>query len=121
MSGGQSETPASGVTELTVREAFARLSETEAEPAPLLVDVRETWEYDDGHARGAISLPLSTFRERFVELPRDRDLLFICHLGQRSMVAAKFMRKQGVMDVFNVEGGTDAWEAAQLPIERGPA
>lgn len=119
MSGGRPETPDSGVTELTVREAFARLSETE--PAPLLVDVRETWEYDEGHARGAINLPLSTFRERFVELPRDRELLFICHLGQRSMVAAKFMRKQGVMDVFNVEGGTDTWEAAQLPIERGPA
>jgi rhodanese-related sulfurtransferase len=117
MSGGRPDTSAGSVEELTVREAFARLSETEA--APLLVDVRETWEYLDGHAQGAISLPLSTFRERFVELPRDRDLLFICHLGQRSMVAAKFMCKQGITRVFNVEGGTDSWEAAKLPMEHG--
>lgn len=119
MSGGRPETPTSGVEEMTVREAFARLSETEA--APLLVDVRETWEYVDGHARGAINLPLSTFRERFVELPRDQELLFICHSGQRSMVAAKFMRKQGDTHVFNVQGGTESWEAAKLPMEHGPA
>lgn len=119
MSGGRPGTPANSVGELTVREAFARLSETEM--ASLLVDVRETWEYAGGHAQGAISLPLSTFGERFVELPRDKELLFICHTGQRSMVAAKFMRRQGVMQVFNIEGGTDSWEAAKLPMEHGPA
>lgn len=113
--------PANDVEEVTVREAFARLSAAEGETTPLLVDVRETWEYVDGHARGALSLPLSTFGERFIELPRDRELLFICHSGQRSMAAAKFMRKQGVMHVFNVEGGTDSWEAAKLPMEHGTA
>lgn len=117
MSGVRPDTSTGSVEELTVREAFVRLSETE--PAPLLVDVRETWEYMDGHAQGAISMPLSTFGERFVELPRDRDLLFICHLGQRSMVAAKFMRKQDITRVFNIEGGTDSWEAAKLPMEHG--
>lgn len=117
MSGGRPETPAGGVKELTAREAFARLSESET--APLLVDVRETWEYMGGHAQGAITLPLSALRERFVELPRDRELLFICHTGQRSMVAAKFMLNQGVPQVFNIEGGTDSWEAARLPMEHG--
>ncbi len=111
----------SDVEELTVREAFERLSAAEGETTPLLVDVRETWEYVDGHARGALSLPLSTFGARFVELPRDRELLFICHSGQRSMAAARFMRKQGVTRVFNIEGGTDSWEAAKLPMEHGPA
>ena len=119
MSGGQSETPTNTVAELTAREAFARLSGTET--AALLVDVRETWEYVGGHAEGAISLPLSIFGTRFIDLPRDRELLFICHTGQRSMVAAKFMRKQGAVQVFNIEGGTDSWEAAKLPMEYGPA
>ncbi len=119
MSGGQPQMPAGSVGELTVREAFARLSEAEA--TPLLVDVRETWEYVDGHAQGAISLPLSVFRMRFAELPRNRELLFICHSGRRSMTAATFMLTQGVTQVFNVEGGTDSWEAAKLPMESGPA
>lgn len=119
MSGVRPHMPADQVGELTVREAFARLGEGEA--APLLVDVRETWEYVDGHAQGAVSIPLSMFRMRFVELPRDRELFFICHSGQRSMTAAKFMLTQGVTQVFNVEGGTDSWEAAKLPMESGPA
>jgi rhodanese-related sulfurtransferase len=118
MSGGSSGAPANTVVELTVREAYARLSGP-GSPS-LLVDVRETWEYVGGHAQGAMSLPLSTFGERFVELPRDKELLFICHTGQRSMIAAKFMRRQGVMQVFNIEGGTDSWEAAKLPMEHGP-
>lgn len=119
MSGGRPQIPADRVGELTAREAFARLSEAEA--APLLVDVREIWEYVDGHAQGAISLPLSVLQERQAELPRDRELLFICHSGQRSMTAAKFMYTQGVTHVFNIEGGTDSWEAAKLPMEYGPA
>lgn len=113
-SGGQQ------VPELSAREAYARLEQPAEEGAlaPALIDVREVWEYRAGHAAGAVNIPLSAFRERVGELPRDRDVLFICHVGQRSMMAARFARQQGVARVFNVDGGTDAWEAARLPMER---
>lgn len=109
------------VPELSAREAYQRLTqpaESEGAPEPALIDVREVWEFREGHAAGAVNIPLSTFRQRVGELPRDRDVLFICHLGSRSMMAAKFARQQGVARVFNVDGGTDAWEAAHLPMEK---
>ena len=109
---------AGGVPEIEPRDAWRRLTATpEAGSVPALVDVREDWEYAGGHARGAVSIPLSQFRERLGEVPRDRDVLFICQVGQRSMMAARFARQQGVERVFNVAGGTDAWQAQSLPMD----
>ncbi len=101
----------------TVRETRERLTAA-GEPAPTLIDVREPWEYAEGHAAGAINLPLSQLQARAAEVPRDRDVFLICHVGQRSLAAAKFLKGQGVERTINVEGGTDEWEAAHLPIER---
>ena len=112
---GQAGTP---VPEVSSREAWRRLSDADARPAPVLVDVREAWEFAQGHASGAVNVPLSAFRARFGEISRDREVLVICHVGQRSMMAAKFLRQQGFMQVANVEGGTEDWELAGLPMER---
>jgi rhodanese-related sulfurtransferase len=107
------------IPNISAREAYARLTDAAAKPMPVLVDVREIEEYAGGHAVGAVNIPLSEFRERFTEVPRDRDVLLICHTGQRSMMAANFLQHQGVTRVANVDGGTDEWEAAKLPMERG--
>src|SRR5262245_50949296 len=106
------------IPEITVREAWQRLADAGAQPSAALIDVREAWEYADGHAAGAKSLPLSALQARAAEVTRDRDIFLSCQVGQRSMVAARFLRQQGVERVFNVDGGTDAWQAAQLPLER---
>lgn len=108
------------VPEISAREAHDRLAQTAAEDelTPALIDVREVWEFRAGHAAGAVNIPLSQFRQRVEEVPRDRDVLFICHVGERSMMAARFARQQGVARAFNVDGGTDAWEAAGLPMEK---
>jgi rhodanese-related sulfurtransferase len=108
---------ANPVPEVTVREAYAYLGEPERPTA--LVDVRETWEFQEGHAKGAINLPLSELRQRAGEVPRDREVLLICHSGQRSLRAAQFLRMQGVAQVANVMGGTAEWEAAGLPMVWG--
>lgn len=103
---------------LTVRQAFARLNADVTPPPPTLIDVREAWEFAEVRAQGAVNIPLSVFRERLSEVPQDRDVFFICHLGSRSLSAAVFAKRQGIASVFNVEGGTDAWEAQGLPIVR---
>jgi len=82
-----------------------------------LIDVREPLEYFAGHAEGAISIPLSVFRERYQEISGRGDILLICHVGQRSLMAANFMRSQGWQQVYNVDGGTDEWEAMRLPMQ----
>ncbi len=100
------------IPEVTPREAWQRMTER----AATLIDVREPMEYAEGHAEGAISIPLSVFAERYLEIPRDGDLLFICHVGQRSLTAATFLRDQGWERVYNVEGGTDEWQFMKLPM-----
>ncbi len=94
-------------------EAWQRMRDEGA----TLIDVREPQEFAEGHAEGAISIPLSVFRERHQEISPAGDVLVICHMGQRSLMAAAFMRNQGRGHIFNVEGGTDAWEAMRLPMQ----
>jgi rhodanese-related sulfurtransferase len=106
------------IPEITVREAWQRLEADEPKSVPTLVDVREAWEYAQGHAARAVNIPLSELQARAGEVPRDRDVLLICQVGQRSFAAARFLRNQGVERVINVDGGTEAWEAARLPMEQ---
>ena len=57
---------------------------------------------------------------RVAELPADRPLLVVCHLGGRSGAVAGYLIRAGRTDVVNVAGGMDAWESAGLPVRRGP-
>jgi len=111
---------------IDVLEADRRLAEAKAgagaaaEPAgPLLVDVREPNEFAQVRAEGAILFPLSTWMQRYRELPNDRPLLMICQTGARSGQATAFLLANGWSDVVNVAGGTDAWVRAGLPIRSG--
>ena len=106
------------VPEISVSEAWKRLSDGGQEPAPALIDVREAWEYRNGHAQGAVNIPLSEFQKRVAEVPTDREVLFICQMGGRSMQAAQFARARSSVRGVNVSGGTEAWQAQGLPMER---
>ena len=63
---------------------------------------------------------MSEFMTRVGELPTDRPLLVICHVGSRSAAVTGFLIRAGRTDVVNVAGGMDAWERAGLPVRRGP-
>ena len=103
---------------IDVQEAERRLREDA--PRPLLVDVREGVEFATVRAPGAVLLPISSFAARVAELPTDRPLMLVCHLGARSAAATGFLLRSGRSDVVNVAGGMDAWESAGLPVLRGP-
>jgi rhodanese-related sulfurtransferase len=98
-------------------EAERRLREDPGRP--LLVDVREMNEFEEVRAPGAVLVPMSSFAARASELPKDRPLLLVCHLGGRSAAAAGFLIRSGWSDVVNVTGGMDAWERGSLPVRRG--
>ena len=89
-----------------------------AEPAPYLLDVREPWEYQEGHVPGAHLIPLGELEQRVNEVPRDRPILAICHSGQRSLAAAGYLLQLGYNSVSNVDGGTAAWIERGFPIEK---
>lgn len=103
---------------VTVTEAAASLAATDR-PA-LVVDVRERSEFAMMRVAGAVLMPLSTFTQRFEELPHDRPLLMLCAAGARSGRATDFLLANGYADVANIAGGITAWNAAGLPIRTGP-
>jgi len=87
---------------------------------PLLLDVRERDEFATVRAPGAALVPTSAFMARIGELPSDRPLLVICHMGSRSAAVASYLIRAGRTDVANVAGGMDEWQRAGLPVVRGP-
>jgi rhodanese-related sulfurtransferase len=103
---------------IDVTEADRRRREDPARP--VLVDVREPIEFAEVRASDVLLIPMSVFAARIGELPTDRPLLMICHMGGRSAAAAGFLIRAGRTDVTNVAGGMDAWERTGLPIRRGP-
>lgn len=88
------------------------------EQGAYLVDVREPYEYDEGHVPGARSMPMNTIPDRRDELPRDRTVYLVCAVGARSMQVARYLDQLG-FDVRNVEGGTSEWIGAGFPVKTG--
>lgn len=70
----------------------------------LLLDVREPLEFARDHLDGAVNIPLSQLRERYLELPRDREIWVHCAIGQRSYYALRFLAQKGFR-VRNLPGG----------------
>jgi rhodanese-related sulfurtransferase len=106
---------AKDVPAVTVTQLRERL---EAKPAPYLLDVREPWEYAQGHVAEAQLIPLGELERRVSDVPRDQPVLVICHSGQRSLAAASYLRQLGYPDVSNVDGGTAAWIEKGYPVSR---
>jgi rhodanese-related sulfurtransferase len=87
----------------------------------VVVDVREEAEYVAGHVLGSKHITLGTLKERFGELQKAKakNLVVVCQTGSRSNVAAGILRKNGFADVTVLGGGINAWQQANLPLERG--
>lgn len=104
------------VPSVDVAEAARRVARADVTTGPLLIDVREDYEFRALRVPGAVLLPMSTLSERYETLPRDRPLLVMCAAGRRSLVVAEFLGRHGFGDVTNVDGGIDAWKRAGLPV-----
>lgn len=81
-----------------------------------LIDVRESYEYAVGHIPGALFMPLSELEARLFDLPEDKELIFYCHSGGRSMAAAMLTMDAEVTQKFvaNLTGGMVAWEGDRI-------
>ncbi len=82
-----------------------------------LVDVRTPAEFAGGHVPGAVNIPLDQVEARITELPEVGDIHVICAAGGRSAKATALLTAKG-RAAINVAGGTNAWIAAGLPIEK---
>ncbi|HRL11635.1 MAG TPA: rhodanese-like domain-containing protein [Aggregatilineales bacterium] len=84
---------------------------------PLVIDVREPWEYAQGHVPGAQLISLGEFSRRVGELDPERPVAVICASGSRSQSAAALLGQKGFKTVYNVRGGTLTWMQRGLPLE----
>ena len=104
------------------REPFTRIEVNEADEmmkdGAAVIDVREPHEYNAGHVPGAALIPVNTIYARREELPQDKDLIFVCAVGQRSALACEMAAAAGLTRLFNLEGGTDAWIKSGMPAEK---
>lgn len=85
----------------------------------LVVDVRLAEEYESGHIAGAVHVPLDRIPFLLPTLPPGH-VIAVCSMGNRSRRAAETFARLGRTS-FSLLGGTKAWEAAGLPIERSPS
>lgn len=80
-----------------------------------ILDVREDYEWEEGHIEGAQHLVLSELPARYGEVPLDEDVYVICRAGGRSAQAVQYLNNYG-FDAINVAGGMGAWLDAEKPI-----
>ncbi|MCB1929126.1 MAG: sulfurtransferase [Rhodocyclaceae bacterium] len=76
---------------------------------PVLLDVRETNEFEYCRIDGSVLMPMGTVPARMAELDAAAPTVVICHHGGRSMQVAMFLERQGFADVINLAGGVAAW------------
>ena len=76
---------------------------------PVLLDVREPWEFETCRIAGSISMPMRGIPARYHELGRDQDIVMVCHHGARSFQAGMFLEQMGFGGIINLHGGVAAW------------
>lgn len=81
-----------------------------------LVDVRESWEYIQGHLPEAKNIPMRELPNRLKEIPDP--VVLVCASGNRSGQVAIYLTEHGHRQVANLMGGTYGWQQRGLPIEK---
>ena len=80
------------------------------EPKPVLVDVREQWEFNTAHIDNSLLMPMGDVPARaHQELEPDEPIVVLCHHGARSLNVTMWLRQQGFEQAQSLAGGIDAW------------
>src|SRR3970282_1598849 len=94
--------------QITAAQLAAWLADASREK-PVLLDVREPWEYQPSRIEGSQLMPMREVPARMGDIDPGREVVAICHHGGRSMQVVLFLQKQGIERVHNLVGGIDAW------------
>ncbi|MBE7556928.1 MAG: STAS domain-containing protein [Anaerolineales bacterium] len=105
-------TPLNGVADIAPQDLWRELMHSET--PPLVVDVREPREFQQGHIPQAQLIPLLDLASKKTDLPHDREIVLVCRSGRRSQRAACLLKEKNGSKVRVLKGGMLAWEAAKL-------
>jgi len=107
---------------ISARQAYELIERHSGDPSFIVLDVRTPEEYAQGHvsSKGVIPSNLNfyaeDFREQLAKLDRTKTYLVYCHTGNRSSQAVALMKELGFQRIYDIEGGTVAWQSAGLPL-----
>lgn len=106
----------SGVAEVGPMEAVQLINRKDA----VVVDLREPGEFGGGHPPNARNLPQSQLDKRIGELEKikNRPIILVCQTGGRSHAVTAQLKKAGLADIMVLAGGINAWQQANLPVEK---
>lgn len=82
----------------------------------VVLDVREPFEWEEGHVPGAVHIAMREIADRVAELPRDRPIALVCRGGPRSSTVGSLLLARGFTDLLNTWGGMTGWIQAGLPV-----
>ncbi len=82
---------------------------------PLLLDVREDWEYEICSIEGSVNISMSKVNEMLEKLTPEDETVVICHHGMRSFQVGAYLESSGFKNIINLEGGIDAWAKTVEP------
>ena len=94
--------------QITPTELAQWLADSDREP-PVLLDVREPWEFDTCRIPGSQLMSMASVSARQEELDPERPVVCICHHGARSLQVALFLERAGFGNAINLAGGVHAW------------
>jgi rhodanese-related sulfurtransferase len=97
------------MTNVTTSELMERLEKGEK---LTVIDVREPWEYAEGHVSGSLLRPLGQIRAWAAEFDKNTEIFLICRTGARSGSAYQFLQTLGFKSLRNVSGGIITWRGA---------
>ena len=102
---------------ITATDLAAWLAD-DARAKPVLLDVRENWEFETCRIDGSVQIPMNTIPARIDDLDEDAEIVCICHHGARSLQVAAFLERNGFGKMVNLTGGIHAWA---LQVDRAMA
>jgi rhodanese-related sulfurtransferase len=100
--------------EVSVEHAAGALADGSAQ----IIDVREDYEHAAGHIAGSRHIALGELAANADSIDREQPVIFHCHVGSRSLMAAQAFRQAG-FDAWSMAGGMEAWEQEGRPVQTG--
>ncbi len=76
---------------------------------PILLDVREPWEFSICKIEGSVNISMSEPEKLINELNANDEIIAICHHGMRSFQVCNYLKNNGFNKVLNLDGGIDSW------------
>jgi len=111
-SDGEHEAIEGGTVEISAEDLRVMLEVELPEDQPLLVDVREAHEWDEGHIEGAVHFPLSLLEAATDDFDPNREIVVYCAGGARSIDGSYVLKRAGLSKVRSLAGGLAAWRGA---------